>query len=496
MLKILTTSQIRELDAYTIKHEPITSIDLMERACQAFYSWFIGKFSTQQTIGVVCGTGNNGGDGLGIARLLREQGYDVKVWIVRGSMPESEDFKVNLKRIHGKLPVFEIISETDQNLFTDRAVLIDAIFGSGLSRPADGIYAQAIRCVNNTHTVRIAMDIPSGLMTDKPSEGEVVQADHTITFQLPKLAFLFPQSSRYVGSWHVVDIALSKKFIAAAASDYSLLEENDIKNLLRPRSKFQHKGNFGHALLIAGSYGKMGAAILSARAVLRSGAGLLTVHVPGCGYDIMQISVPEAMVSVDVNEEVLSSFPDTKSYSAIGIGPGIGQDKKTIRAFTSLLEGAQKPLVIDADALNILGINHELIHLLPKNTVLTPHPKEFERLVGSWKNDFERLKKQIDFSVKTGTIVLLKGAHSSISTPEERVYFNNTGNPGMATAGSGDVLTGIIAGLLSQGYSALESTLIGCWVHGSAGDGASGHFSQISMTASDIVDYLPGAFRI
>jgi NAD(P)H-hydrate epimerase len=496
MLKILTPSQIRELDLYTIQHEPVASIDLMERACSAFTAWFTAKIATAKTIGVVCGTGNNGGDGLGIARLLSAQGYDVNLWIVRGSTPESGDFKINLERIRGKIPVFEIGSASGQNLFSDRSVLIDAIFGSGLSRPADGIYAQAIRCMNRTNAIRIAVDIPSGLMSDKPSGGEIVQADHTVSFQLPKLSFLLPESHRYVGEWHVVDIGLDRNFIAAAPADYYLPEQKDLSTLLRPRSKFDHKGTFGHALLIAGSYGKMGAAVLSTRAALRSGAGLLTVHVPQCGYEIMQAAVPEAMVSADESEKILSALPDTKSYSAIGVGPGIGQDKKTITAFTSLLETAEKPLVIDADALNILGSNRELIHLLPKNTVLTPHPKEFERLAGSFKNDFERLTKQIDFSVKTGTIVLLKGAHTSVSTPEGKVYFNNTGNPGMATGGSGDVLTGVITGLRAQGYSALDSALIGAWVHGFAGDQAAARFGQISMTASDITAYLPDAFRI
>lgn len=496
MLKILTSSQIKELDAYTIQHGHIASIDLMERACQAFTAWFMATITNHKTVGVVCGTGNNGGDGLGIARLLTDQGYDVKVWIVRGSMSESEDFKINLKRINGKIPAFEIISEADRNLFNDRSVLIDAIFGSGLSRPAAGIYAQAIQCMNNTRALRVAVDLPSGLLADKPSEGEIVQADHTVSFQLPKLAFLFPQNSIYVGAWHVADIGLNQTFIETAASNYSLLEQEDIQTLIKPRSKFDHKGNFGHALLVAGSYGKMGAAVLGARAALRSGAGLLTVHVPGCGYNILQTSVPEAMLSVDENEKFLSGIPDTKNFSAIGIGPGIDQDKKTVKAFTSLLETAGKPLVIDADALNILGANRELIHLLPKSSVLTPHPKEFERLAGSWKNDFERLQKQIDFSVKTGTIVLLKGAYSSIATPEGKVYFNNTGNPGMATGGSGDVLTGIITGLLAQGYSGLDSARVGCWVHGLAGDRAAAHFGQISLTASDITAYLPEAFRI
>jgi ADP-dependent NAD(P)H-hydrate dehydratase / NAD(P)H-hydrate epimerase len=496
MLKILSSAQIRELDAHTIQAEPIASIDLMERACSAFVSWFTANFTNEHKIGIVCGTGNNGGDGLGIARLLDSQGYDVKVWIVQGEMPESTDFKINLERIRGKLPVFEISTPSDQGLFTDRTILIDAIFGSGLSRPADGIYKQAINCVNNSNAIRVAVDIPSGLMADKPSEGEIVHANHTISFQLPKLSFLFPQSHPFTGTWHTVDIGLKKNFIRDAKCTHFLMEQKDIREHIHPREKFDHKGSFGHALLIAGSYGKIGAAVLGARAALRSGTGLLTVHVPACGYEIMQTSIPEAMVSVDNDTEIFSSLPELNRYSAVGIGPGIGQDKKTVASFTKLLKTSDKPLVIDADALNMLGANRELIHLIPKKSILTPHPKEFERLVGTWKNDFERLEKQVEFAKKTGAIILLKGANSSIAAPDGTVFFNNTGNPGMATGGSGDVLTGVITGLLAQGYSPLDAALIGCWVHGRAGDLAAGHFGQISLIASDLIDYLPEAFGI
>lgn len=496
MLKILSIQQIKDLDTYTIRHEPISSIDLMERACSTFTSWFTSRFSAEQKTGIVCGTGNNGGDGLAIARLLHNQGYDVKVWIVKGAMTESPEFKINFERIRAKQPVFEISTQADQGLFSDRSILIDSILGSGISRPVEGIHAQVIRCMNNTDAIKVSVDIPSGLMSDRTSIGEIVFADHTVTFQLPKLSFLFPQNGQYLGELYVADIGLDKKFIADATSNYFLLEQSDIRRRIKPRAKFDHKGTFGHALMIAGSYGKIGAAVLGTRAALRSGAGLITVHVPQCGYQILQASVPEAMVSVDDHEKFFTSLPDLKPYSAIGIGPGIGQARETVTAFTKLLETSGKPLVIDADALNILGANRELIHLLPKNSVLTPHPKEFERLTGAWKNDFERLEKQIDFAVKTGTVVLLKGAHSSIASPDGKVYFNNTGNPGMATGGSGDVLTGLIAGLLAQGYSSLDSALIGCWVHGLAGDRAAARFGQISMSASDIVDYLPDAFGI
>lgn len=494
MLRILNTSQIKSLDEYTIKHEPIASIDLMERACHAFVSWFTLHFDVTKKVGVVCGTGNNGGDGLGIARLLQEWGFQVKVWIVRGAVPESADFKTNLQRL--KAEVFEITQEGIDNFFAEQDILIDAIFGSGLSRPTEGIYANVIRQVNQSRAIRVAVDIPSGLMADKPSTGEIVQAHHTITFQLPKLSFLLPKSGSFVGEWHTVNIGLNEKFIQEAEGNYFLLEQHDIKSILHERNKFSHKGNFGHALLIAGSYGKMGAAILSARAAMRSGIGLLTVHVPKHCYEIIQTSVPEAMASVDAADEWFSTVPSTKNFVTIGIGPGIGQEKQTVQALKGLLESFNKPIVLDADALNIIGANRELLQRISQGSILTPHPREFERLVGTWTDDFERLQKQINFSKSTKTVLLLKGANTSISTPDGKVYFNNTGNPGMATGGSGDVLTGLVTGLLAQGYTSEESAILGAWIHGLAGDRAAGNKGQETLIASDIIDHLPEAFAL
>jgi len=494
MLKILTASQIKSLDEYTIKNEPIASIDLMERACQALVTWFVTRFDPTKKVGVVCGTGNNGGDGLVVARLLAERNYTVTVWIVRGSVPQSTDFTINLERLKNKVQIFEILPEADRGLFTDQDILIDAIFGSGLSRPAEGIYAQAIRWFNKTKATRVAIDIPSGLMVDKPSVGDIIHAHHTITFQLPKLSFLLPENAKYVGNWQVVNIGLSKEGLMQTNCNRFLLERKDIKKILLPRSKFSHKGNFGHALLIAGSYGKMGAAVLCARAAMRSGLGLLTMHIPKSGYQIMQTAMPEAMVIVDVSEVNFSDVPEIQHFTAIGVGPGIGQGAETIKALASLLAASKVPLVIDADAINILGSNSELSHLIPVGSILTPHPKEFERLVGSWNNDFERLEKQIEFSSKTQTVLILKGAYTSISTPDGRVYFNNTGNPGMATGGSGDVLTGLLTGLLARGYTSEQAAIVGAWIHGLAGDKAAWIKGEDALMATDIIEALPEAF--
>ena len=495
MLKILSSSQVRGLDRFTIDHEPISPIDLMERACRSFVDWFVLRFRAEKKIGIVCGPGNNGGDGLGIARMLKELGYPVKVWIVRGSTAESESFTINLERLPDKVGVYAISTESDRGLFSGCDVLVDALFGSGLSRPVEGIFAQVIACINQTDATRIAIDIPSGLFADAHSHGAVVEARHTVSFHLPKLAFLFPENSRWVGHWHIVDIGLSKEFIQSAAVQNYFVTEKSIRKILRPRSHFSHKGDFGHALLIAGSHGKIGASVLAAKAALRSGLGLLTVHAPACGYSILQSTVPEAMVSVDVLENHFSSPPEISLFSSLGIGPGLGQDSETVKALAKVLKQFKKPMVIDADALNMLAGSRELLELVPGESILTPHPKEFERLAGSWNNDFERLGLLRNFSAKLKSIVVLKGAHTAIACPDGTIYFNATGNPGMAKGGSGDVLTGMITALLAQGYPPREAALLGVYLHGLAGDITAGELGQNSMTATDLIDRIPHSFK-
>jgi ADP-dependent NAD(P)H-hydrate dehydratase / NAD(P)H-hydrate epimerase len=357
MIKILNTQQIRELDAYTIKHEPVASIDLMERACRTFTEWFTQQFDVRNKITIVCGTGNNGGDGLGIARLLTDWGYAVKVFVIRGGASESVDFSVNLERLKKlKTEIIELDAAPSAALLSGGDVIIDAIFGSGLSRPPQGIYAAVIDQINQCSATTVAVDIPSGLMADGPSSGSIVQAQFTVTFQVPKLSFFFPSGYAYTGEWIVADIGLNKSFVKEAVTPHYAVTEKAVIKFLRHRHKFDHKGTFGHALLISGSKGKMGAAVLAARAALRSGAGLLTVHLPQCGYSIMQTALPEAMVQVDPHEEIYSSNPaELSPYTVIGLGPGLGQHTDTAEAFQQLLEQYRKPLVIDADGLNILA---------------------------------------------------------------------------------------------------------------------------------------------
>lgn len=495
MPKILSAKQIKELDAYTIQHEPIASIDLMERACRAFESWFTERFDVTHRIGIVCGTGNNGGDGLGIARLLYESGYNVQVWIVKGDATESLDFRINLDRLRNKIAVTEMTLKCDQEIFSSCDILIDAIFGSGLSRATEGLYSKAIDCINQTNALKISVDVPSGLMMDKPSTGSIVKAHHTVSFQIPKLIFFLPQSYPFVGNWSIVPIGLNKDFIRQASTPYSCLSLKAVKRIVKPRLTFDHKGRYGHALIIAGSIGKVGAAVLASRASLRAGLGLLTAHVPKCGNTIMQSSVPEAMVSNDDNEEFIGSISTVDQYSAIGIGPGLGQHSETVKAFASVLKQFKSPMVIDADALNILSKNKELMNHIPQGSILTPHPKEFERLVGVWDNDFERLEKQQQLAKQLKCIIVLKGAYTSIASPDGYVYFNSTGNPGMATGGSGDVLTGILTGLLAQPYTPLEAAQLGVYLHGLSGDMAAYEKGMNSLIASDLIEFLPAAFK-
>lgn len=497
MQKILSSKQIRELDAYTIEHDGIESIDLMERACRSFFNWFVEKFQDRCSVGVICGSGNNGGDGAGIARMLKERGYEVTIWLVHGAGSATEDFKINLERARAvKVKIYEIVDQPEDMSFLDSCdVIIDALFGSGLNRPVSGLSKWVIDSMNAADIIRVAVDIPSGLMADGPSEGSVVSADYTVAFQVPKLSFFLPECYRYVGTWTLVDIGLNKDFLKTAVTNYKAVTLKAVRRLLKKRSKFDHKGTYGHALLIAGSLGKLGAAVLSSRAALRSGLGLLTVHIPRCGNIVLQSGIPEAMVSLDRNEEVFASPPALESFDVIGVGPGIGKATDTVKALRIVLENFRRPVVIDADALNIISENREFMQLIPPGSILTPHPKEFERLVGKWANDFERLSKQRELAIRLKSVVLVKGAFTAIADPQGDIYFNTTGNPGMATGGSGDTLTGILTGLLAQKYESIAATVLGVYLHGLSGDIAVSERGLNGLIASDIIDFLHRAFQ-
>ena len=494
MQKIFSASQIRSADAYTIQHEPILSLDLMERAVTACYGWICAHLPQAREVTIVCGTGNNGGDGLALARML---GKDRKVSVVVvDSDNKSPDFKTNLERLE-KCPNVLVTTWNQFDTYkipSGTELLIDAVFGTGLNRLVEDWRAAAIKAMNaHKSSIHLAIDMPSGLFADKPTPADsaVFEADITLSFQFAKMAFLFPENHRFVGQFVILPIGLSQEFISSEPTSNYLVDSVVEPAQLTHRPKFSHKGTYGHALLVAGSYGKMGAAILSARACLRTGAGLVTTHIPKQGVVCMQSAFPEAMVSIDGDEAVFSSLPaDLERYNVVAVGPGIGTSDKTQAAISQLLNQCAKPMVIDADAINCIAMKKSLLDDIPANSILTPHPKEFERLAGKWDNDFERLAKQRDFSARQKVIVVFKGAHTTVTLPDGRAFFNTTGNPGMATAGSGDVLTGIIAALLAQGLSPAAAAVCGVFLHGRAGDRA---FSDKGngLIASDIVESLP-----
>jgi ADP-dependent NAD(P)H-hydrate dehydratase / NAD(P)H-hydrate epimerase len=494
-MQILTAQQIREADANTIAKTPISSLHLMEKAALACTDWLVKRQIIQYPVAIFCGMGNNGGDGLAITRLLRNLGCDAHAYIVYHSNQASADHLANLAALEEHYPdsVHSIHSTEDIPSLPSCTVIVDAILGTGLSRPAEGLVAAVIERINASDLTTIAIDIPSGLMTDSSSvELPAVQAHHTLSFEVYKLAFLLPENASSVGEVHILPIDL----LTDADGRYQITDAQQIKSIYQPRKPFSHKGTFGHALLIAGSEGKMGAAVLSAKACLHTGVGLLSCHVPKCGYEIIQTTVPSAMCFIDEQYDHSASFfnTDVSKFKTIGIGPGLGTSQGSSWALGRLLDKYQQPMVLDADALNILSTSPDLMAKVPANSILTPHPKEFERLFGKTANDVERLELLSKQAVEKQLHILLKGRYTAMASPDGAVYFNTTGNAGMAKGGSGDVLTGILTSLVAQGYAPKDAMLMGVYIHGYAGDLAAASLSQEAMIAEDITSFLGGVF--
>ncbi|HYV54217.1 MAG TPA: NAD(P)H-hydrate dehydratase [Chitinophagaceae bacterium] len=497
-MKIFNAREIREWDQYTIRHEPVSSIDLMERAAGQCVHWLEENNLVNHSFKIFCGKGNNGGDGLAMARMLSQKARDVAVFILEFGHLGTEDFQVNLERLHQCAGVEIKFIQTEQQFpsFENKDTIIDALFGSGLNRPLESVTAKLVEHINNSGCKIIAIDTPSGLPIDHSAEGEkIIRANHTLSFQVFKLSFLLPENANFIGEVHILDIGLHPDYYNSAETHYELVDKKIISAIYKPRSRFAHKGNFGHALLVAGSYGKMGAAILCAKACLRSGVGLTTCHIPKCGYEIMQTSVPEAMVMTDLNSSIITKIEeDLSKFNCIGIGPGIGTATETRKVLQEIFEVYKKPVVLDADALNLISSDKKLLNKISQNSILTPHPKEFERVFGETKNDFERIQLAQQKARELGLVVVLKGHYTCIASPDGKVYFNNTGNAGMAKGGSGDVLTGILTALVGQYHDTIKSAILGVYLHGVAGDIAAEKYSKEAMTAGDIIENLGEAF--
>lgn len=489
------------LDAATIEQEGIRSLDLMERAAGALTDAIAERWGNEVPMVVFAGPGNNGGDALAVSRLLADRGYRLQVYLFNTKDALSDDCADN-RDLLLDLPGVEFHEITTQFIppaLTANHVVIDGLFGSGLNKTLSGGFAAVVKYINASPATVVAIDMPSGLMGEDNSYNLpncIVRADLTLALQLPKLSFFFAENEAYVGEWELLDIGLSAEAMEATDTDYELQEGEELAAMLKPRGKFAHKGNFGRALLIAGSQGMAGASVLAARACLRSGVGLLTVHVPFCNNFIVQTAVPEAMTELDISDTCFAGPGDTDEYQAVGVGPGLGRLSETEVALLQLIDECQTPMVVDADALNLLGANRSYLERLPKGSILTPHPKELDRLVGKCQNSYERLSRARELAATANVHIVLKGAYTMIVSPLGQCWINTTGNPGMATAGSGDVLTGVVLALMAQGYSSEQAARLGVYVHGLAGDLACKKFGAVSLTAGDIVDMLPLAWRM
>lgn len=497
-MKIFSKEQIYEGDALTAKKQGITSTDLMERAGTQIFNWLHMRMQGAQVpIHVFCGIGNNGGDGLVVARHLITHGYNVKTYIVNFSKTRSKDFLINYERIKNTSKDWPVLlnDAVEFPVIDERDIIVDAIFGIGLNRPIEDWVKQLFNHFRTVKAFVLSIDVPSGLATDTVPTNEecVVNSGYTLSFQTPKLVFFLPETAKYTVQWEVLDIGIDPEYLFTTPTEAELIGKNEVLPIYKPRQKYSHKGDFGHVLVIGGSYGKIGAVTLASRGVLTIGAGKVTAYMPKCGYVPLQASFPEAMVITDTDNEKITKINFSIEPDVIAFGVGAGTDTKTSSAFEAFLKTNKTPLVIDADGINILAKKKTLLKLLPENTVLTPHPKELEGIIGKWKDDFDKLKKTKAFSKKYKCIVVIKGANT-ITVFGDKLYVNATGNPSLATAGTGDVLTGMITGLIAQGYDALAATIFGVYLHGKSSDLLVEDLGYQSFIASHVIEGIPLAY--
>ncbi len=493
-MKILLAEQIREVDKQTLSHLNISSQQLMGMAADAIYRWFIHHHMKYQIpISVICGTGNNGGDGIALATSLHLAGARVKAYIIDSGRSHSLDFQYYFQRATDNNVLIKVISsETKIPSFMDSEIIIDAMLGTGINSEISGLTQKVIEIINQTNIYTISIDVPSGLMLDKETKFAII-ANETITLQIPKLALFLPNNHKYTGSVSIINFGLSKKAIDEAKTNLHFITKQNIKQIIKPLDKLAHKGTQGHSLIIGGSKGKIGSVALASKAALRSGCGLVTAYTPRCGTIPLQSSVPEVMIMEDKGDNKITDIQHTIIPNAIGIGIGMGTNEETKFALVKFLKENKSPLVIDADAINIISNDKELLKYLPIDTILTPHPKELYRLIGTWKNDFDKINMTVALAKKYNIIIIIKGANSLIITPDQ-LLVNSTGTPALATAGSGDVLTGILTGLLSQGYSPLDASKIGVYLHGLTANITSNTIHPLSFIASDIIDNIGDAY--
>ncbi|REC41364.1 NAD(P)H-hydrate dehydratase [Chryseobacterium sp. 5_R23647] len=494
-MKIFTVENIRLADLYTIQNEPVSSVQLMERASSLCAEWIFSNCKHHTKFAIFCGNGNNGGDGFAIGRMLYLKGFDIEIFINKEQLKFSDEALINYKRLKDISGIsLRDFNETLRYNFDKKTVLIDAFFGTGLSRKPEGIFKKVIDVLNSKNNPKISIDIPSGLFTDQINDkiSTIFKADYTLTFQFWKKAFLHPETGSFAGKVIVLDINLAQEFIENTPTADFVIDDELILNIFKVRQDFAHKGTYGKSIIVGGSYGKIGAVVLATKSTLKTGSGLTFVLAPNCGYEILQTSVPEAMF-IDGGEKNIRQIK-AQENTVFGIGPGLGTEKETEKALLEFLKNYQSPLILDADALNIISKNKDYLELIPKKSIITPHPKEFERLFGTTENSFERLDLAKTKAKELNIYIVLKDHHTQVVTPEGTVFYNITGNSGLAKGGSGDVLTGIITSLLAQKYTEEEATILGVWLHGKAADFTAEKYSTEAMQPIDVIDEIGNVF--
>ncbi|WP_185873309.1 NAD(P)H-hydrate dehydratase [Blattabacterium cuenoti] len=512
-MKIFSLNQIKKADQHCIDFEPISNYNLMERASKKCFDWIIKNKKLFENFNfpfiILSGNGNNGGDGLSLARRLYIFGIKVSVYIINISSHYSNEFLINKKKIlKYNIRCINIYENDEYPSLCEKSYIIDSIVGVGFNKPLNKYWESFFNFINKKNFLSIlSIDVPSGMFIDNNENfdkiiksNNIIKSDYILTFQVPKLPFFLPDYKKYVKKWYILNIGWKDEFIKKIYTKNFYIDKKVVYHMKKKREKFSHKGNYGNGIIIGGSYGMIGSIVLSGKASFKCGIGKLNIFVPSCGYDIIQNNIFEAIVKTDKNNNYISNINIPENINSIGIGMGMGVNKFTVNAFKSFLIYIKKkkrfiPILIDADAINILSNNLNLLDFLPNKTIITPHPKEFKKLFGSWKNDYHKLYILKKMSKKYNMYIILKGAYSIISTPYDELYFNSTGNPGMATAGSGDVLSGMILSFLSQGYSRKESCIMSVYLHGLAGDIASKEKNECSIIATDIVNYIPKSIK-
>lgn len=495
-MHLLTAAQTKDWDAATLRQQGISAQQLMERAARACTGWLLKKYTTQTPFIVLCGCGNNGGDGMAIIRFLLQAGFAVKGFLLKHQDRLSADAAAQeLLLPNGALQVL-----TPGSLLEDlppHIVLVDALLGAGTARPLSGWLNEFVTHINQLDNEKISIDMPSGLQADQLPlpEDVVLKATHTLALQQFKRSLLHPEGGRYGGQLHRIDIGLDGDFLSRTESPFQTIEAHTVNSLFRQRDVFSHKGTLGTALIIAGSYGMMGAAALAANAAGRAGAGKVKALVPACGYGILQTLAPEALCLVSGTEQLTEMAAFTDGVSGLAAGPGIGDSAATKDALRALLTQQTKPMVLDADALNIISGEKEMLLQLPPRSILTPHPKEFERLFGATENSMARLELAREKAIAHQVLIVMKDRFTVIVTPSGDCWYNLRGAAAMATAGSGDVLTGVLAGILAQGYSPFAAAVLGVHVHALAGEYATKAMGIHATLAGDLVQQLGAAFR-